>query len=72
MVQLKGNLTHADRAHASYWLKAHGFINPYWQVQEGNMPKLIFKRQECRLRRHQAGIHAGTYWFHSVLMYIHT
>ena len=28
MVQLKGNLTYADRAHATYWLKAHGFYQP--------------------------------------------
>ena len=28
-VQLKGNLTHADRVHAIYWLKACSFVNPY-------------------------------------------
>ena len=50
MVQLKDNLTHTDRAHATYWLKVHCFINLYWRVQEGNLPKLIFKRQECRLK----------------------
>ena len=30
--QLKGNLKHSDRAHATYWPKARGYINPYWQV----------------------------------------
>ena len=33
MIQFKGNLTHADRAHATYWPKACGYINPYWCVQ---------------------------------------
>ena len=33
MGQFKGNLTHADKAHATYWLKACGYINPYWCVQ---------------------------------------
>ena len=42
MVQLKGNLTHADRAHATYWLKARGFINPYWCVLEGKPAKINF------------------------------
>ena len=41
-VQLKGNLTHADGAHATYWLKVHGFINPYWQVWEGKPTKINF------------------------------
>ena len=71
MIQLKGNLTHVDRAHATYWLKAHGFINPYWHVWEGNLPTLIFKRQERGLRGQLAGIDASTYWFHSVFMYMH-
>ena len=35
MVQLKGNSTHADRAHAISWLKASSIINPNWHVQEG-------------------------------------
>ena len=53
MVQLKGNFTHADRAHATYWLKAHGYINPYWHVQKGKPANIIiFKRQECGLRRY--------------------
>ena len=34
VVQLKGNLTHADRAHTTYWPKAHSYINPYWCVQK--------------------------------------
>ena len=42
MVQLKGNLTHADRAHATYWLKAHSFINMYWRVREGKLAKINF------------------------------
>ena len=29
MVQLKGNLTHMDRAHAIYWLKTCSFIISY-------------------------------------------
>ena len=40
MVQLKGNLIHAERAHATYWLKAQGFINPYWCAQEGKIAKI--------------------------------
>ena len=43
MVQLKGNLTHVDRAHATCWLKAHSFINWYWHVQEGKPAKINFK-----------------------------
>ena len=42
MVQLKDNLTHADRVHATYWLKAHGFINPYWCVREEKSVKINF------------------------------
>ena len=42
MVQLKGNLTHVDIAHAIYWLKVHGFINPYWHVWEGKPVKINF------------------------------
>ena len=45
-------LTHVDRAHTTYWLKACGFINLYWHVREEKPAKLMFKRQECRLRRH--------------------
>ena len=33
-VKLKGNLTPTDEAHATYWLKAHSLINPYWRVRE--------------------------------------
>ena len=33
-LQFKGNLTHADRAHATYWPRAHSYINPYWGVWE--------------------------------------
>ena len=41
-VQLKSNLTHMDRTHATYCLKAHGFINLYWHVQEGKSAKIDF------------------------------
>ena len=39
-VQLKGNLTHTGTAHATYWLKAHGFINLYWCVREEKPAKI--------------------------------
>ena len=52
MVELKGNLTHTDRIHATYWMKAHSFINPYWHVWEGKPAKIDFKRQERGLRKH--------------------
>ena len=42
MVQLKGNLTYVDRAHATYWLNAHGLINPYWHVRERKPAKIKF------------------------------
>ena len=32
-VQLKGKLTYADRAHATYWLKVRSYINLYWRVR---------------------------------------
>ena len=35
MVQHKGNLTHADRAHATYWLKARGFTGPQEAIFSG-------------------------------------
>ena len=41
-VQLKGNLIHTDRAHVIYWLKACGFVNPYWHVREGKPAKINF------------------------------
>ena len=40
MVQLKGNLTHMDKAHATYWLKARSFINLYWHVWERKPAKI--------------------------------
>ena len=36
-VQLKGNLTYA-----TYWLKVHSFINPYWYVRKGKSAKINF------------------------------
>ena len=42
MVQLKGNLTHTDRAHVTYWLKARGFVNLYWHVWEGKPAKINY------------------------------
>ena len=50
-VQLKGNLTPADKAHTT-WLKAHSLINPYWHVWEEKLPTLFLKRQECWLGGH--------------------
>ena len=41
-VQLKGNLTHTDKAQTTYWQKARSFINPYWRVQEGKPAKVNF------------------------------
>ena len=41
-VQLKGNLTHADGAHAIYWLKTRSFINLYWHVWKGKPAKTNF------------------------------
>ena len=38
----QGNFTHTDRAHATYWLKARGFINPDWRVREGKPAKINF------------------------------
>ena len=50
MVQLKGNLTHADRAYATYRLKAHGYINT---CAVGKTCQHYFcKRQGHRLRGH--------------------
>ena len=43
-VQLKGNLTQADRLHATYWMKACSFINPYWHVWEGKLAKINFQK----------------------------
>ena len=49
-VQLKGNLTHADRAYATYRPKAHGYINT---CAVGKTCQHYFcKRQEHRLRGH--------------------
>ena len=42
MVQLKDNLTHADRAYITYWLKASSFINLYWHAREGKPAKINF------------------------------
>ena len=41
-VQLKGNLTYVDRAHAIYWLKACSFINLYWCVRKGKPAKINY------------------------------
>ena len=44
-VKLKGNLTHTDRAHATYWLKACIIINPYvfGVCGKKHLPKVILK-----------------------------
>ena len=43
VVHLKSNLTHADKAHATYLLQAHSFfIKPYWRVQERKPAKVNF------------------------------
>ena len=34
-----------DRAHATYWLKAHDFINPYWHMREGKPAKITFQEE---------------------------
>ena len=41
VVQLKGNLTHAYRAHRTYQLKARGYINPYWRVLQEKSANII-------------------------------
>ena len=48
MLQLKDNLTHTNRAHATYWLKVHSFINLYWYVREENLVKINFERERMR------------------------
>ena len=53
-VKLKGNLTHTDRAHTTYWPKAHGYINPYWHVWDEKSANTS-KRQEHGLREHYSG-----------------
>ena len=58
-VQLKGNLKHADRAHATYWLKAHDYINPHWCVWEVKPANINFKRLVPRLRGHYRGSSHG-------------
>ena len=40
-VQLRGNLTPADETNATYWLKAHRLINPYWHVREEKAANII-------------------------------
>ena len=55
MLQLQGNLKHVDRAHTTYWLKAHGFINPYWHVQEGKPAKINFSKARTRGKKELSG-----------------
>ena len=54
-VQLKGNLTHVDRAHAIYWLKAYGFINSYWHVWEGKPAKINFWKARMQAKKALSG-----------------
>ena len=44
-VQFKGNMTHADRAHAIYWLKARSLSTCIGMCEKENLPKLTLKRQ---------------------------
>ena len=71
-VQLKGNLTHADRAHATYGLKACSYHQPILACAVRKTCQHYFcKRQECRLRGHYSGYSRGyIYTFPSVIMYI--
>ena len=48
MVELKGNLTYMDRAHATYWLKECGFIQPYWHGQERKPAKILLKGKNAQ------------------------
>ena len=41
MVQPEGNLTHVDRVHATYWPKAHSYVNPYWHVRKVKPANII-------------------------------
>ena len=63
-VQLKGNLTHADRAYTTYWLKAHSI----GVCEKENLPTLILKGKNEGYK----GIHVGIYWFHSCNVYVQT
>ena len=74
MVQLKGNFTHADRAHTTYWPKARSYIHqPILACAVRKTCQHYFcKRQECRLRGHYSRYsHGYIYTFPSVIMYIY-
>ena len=77
MVQLKGNLTHADRAHTTYWPKAHSYVHqPVLACAVRKTCQHYFcKRQECRLRGHYSGYSRGyiyMYFSFSDYLHIHT
>ena len=70
-VQLKDNLTHADRANTIYWLKAHSFINPYWDVWEGKSIKINFEKARMRVNKALSGYLHG-YIMILFSVYVHT
>ena len=76
-VQLKGNLTHADRAHANYWSKHMVILTHTGMCGKKNLPILLFKRQEHGLRGNTVGLYVATYfpfidYVQYILLYIHS
>ena len=73
VVQLKGNLTHSDRAYFTYWLKACGYISPYWRVRQEKPANIIsVKGKNVGEEGITAGLQAGTYFSFSDYVHIHT
>ena len=71
MVQLKDNLTHADRLHSTYWLKTCFFINPYWHVQEGKLAIINFLNARMRAKNSLSG-YSREYIPVPCIVYVHT
>ena len=73
MVQLKGNLTHTDRAYVTYWSKAGGYINLYWHLRLQKPANVIsVKGKNAGYEGITVGFHAGTHFSFSDYVHIHT
>ena len=72
IVQLKGNLKHADRTHTTYWPKVCIYINLYWCMQEVKPANINFQKVQKWVKRALQWIFTQVHTFPSLFMYIRT
>ena len=60
-----------DRLHATYWMKACSFINPYWHVWEGKLAKINFQKARMWAKKTLSN-YSHKYILVPFIVYVHT